>query len=180
MVRIHSFTQMSGCIDFYFPFVWSFICGVWWFHIGFEKGIVSMHQTLCKSGKVQQLAMILQVFRGNTMNFIWAFEWYIHFKASWICVDDTKLSGRPISSTMPIIIDKIHQLVCDFEPSMLLLIRLELIYGCANWFQPPNWACFVLLPNVCRRSWQLKEACWHRKDFYRLCLMMQPSCPLLS
>jgi hypothetical protein len=46
-----NFMQLGGHADFLCPFIWSHVSGVMRFRNAFDKGIVSVHQILCKSWK---------------------------------------------------------------------------------------------------------------------------------
>jgi len=41
------------------------------------------------------------------------FQWFSQFKAGRTSIDDDGRSGRPVSSSMPEMIERVHQIICE-------------------------------------------------------------------
>lgn len=103
--------RVEGTLHF-MSFIWSCLCDIWWFQNRSKKGIISVHQILCKYlGKMwQTLTMTVHVFGKKT--------WVMHRCLNGMLsskpvksVDTNEPTRRPISSTVPNIATKIQYLI---------------------------------------------------------------------
>lgn len=102
----------------------------------FLDGTVSVLE-ICASLResvIETMAMIVQVFLGESVSCTQVFEWHSQFKAGQTFIDEDKHIIRPINSTTPNTIAKFNCLFLriNIEPLMTMLMKWELVKGHAD------------------------------------------------
>ena len=57
--------------------------------------------------------MLKTAFGEQAMDCSQTFQWFSQFKAGRTSIDDDKSSGRPVSSSMPEMIERVRQIICE-------------------------------------------------------------------
>jgi len=57
--------------------------------------------------------MLKTAFGEQAMGHSQTFQWFSQFKAGKTSIDDDEHSGRPVSSSMPEMIENVHQVICE-------------------------------------------------------------------
>jgi len=68
--------------------------------------------------------MLKTAFGEQRMGCSQAFQWFSRFKAGRSSTDDDERSGRPVSSSMPEMIERVHQIICEDRRSQRI---------CSSW-----------------------------------------------
>ena len=68
--------------------------------------------------------MLKTAFGEQAMSCSQTFQWFSRFKAGRTSTDDDVRSGRPVSSSMPEMIERVHQIICEDRRSQRI---------CSSW-----------------------------------------------
>jgi hypothetical protein len=105
--------QLGGCADFFKSFYLE--SSIWldailrWIQ---KRNSIKFCANPRKS-VIDTLEMIRQAFREEIISRARMFEWHARFRASRTSTEDNQPTGRPISSTMPDTVAKLHQLILE-------------------------------------------------------------------
>ena len=74
--------------------------------------------------------MLKTAFGEQAMGRSQTFNWFSRFKAGRMSIDDDKRSGRPVSSSMPEMIERVHQIIC--EDCHLTIDEVSMLMGISH------------------------------------------------
>jgi hypothetical protein len=83
--------------------VFHFVCNGW------KNQAMCLHEVLHKARKTLEIPR--EAFGEHTLSQTAVFEWYSHFKAGQVSVEDDKCSRRPSTSKMTENVEKIRKLI---------------------------------------------------------------------